>query len=125
MTTVLSQENPYRFYEVVFLVHPDHSDQVKSMVEGYQKMVFSTGGSVSRVEDWGRRQLAYPIHKVHKAHYVLMNIQTTADGIQELRLKLEQSDFVLRNLILQMNSAVSEPSLLMNPDEAYDVSLED
>lgn len=123
--SVITSQDAYRFYEVVFLVHPDHSDQVKSMIDGYQKMVLATGGSVSRVEDWGRRQLAYPVAKVHKAHYVLMNISTTAEGIQELRLKLEQSDFVLRNLILQMSSEITEPSLLMSPDEAYDVSLED
>lgn len=125
MSAVANPAVSYRYYEIVFLVHPDHSDQVKSMIDRYQKLVHSTGGSVSRLEDWGRRQLAYPIQKVHKAHYVLMNVKTTVEGIQEFRTLLGQSDTVLRNLILQTPSEVIEPSLIMNPDETYDVSLDD
>ncbi len=125
MSAVADLAVSYRYYEIIFLVHPDHSDQVKSMIDRYEKLVQSTGGSISRLEDWGRRQLAYPISKVHKAHYVLMNVKTTVEGIQEFRTLLEQSDSVLRNLILQIPSEVTEPSLIMNPDEAYDVSLDD
>ncbi len=125
MSAVASLAVSLRYYEIVFLVHPDHSDQVKAMIERYQKLILSTGGSVSRLEDWGRRQLAYPIKKVHKAHYVLMNIKTTVEGIKEIRTLLEQSDSVLRNLILQSSSEVTEPSLIMSPDETYDVSLDD
>jgi len=125
MSAVANPAVSYRYYEIVFLVHPDHSDQVKSMIDRYQKLVHTTGGSVDRLEDWGRRQLAYPIKKVHKAHYVLMNVKTTVEGIKEFRTLLEQSDSVLRNLILQTPSEVIEPSLIMNPDETYDVSLDD
>ncbi len=125
MSAVIHPAVSQRYYEIIFLVHPDHSDQVKAMIDRYQKLILSTGGSISRLEDWGRRQLAYPIKKVHKAHYVLMNVKTTVDGIQELRNLLEQSDSVLRNLILQIPSEITEPSLIMNPDETCDVSLED
>lgn len=125
MTSTNVADSAFRYYEIVFLVHPDHSDQVKNMIDRYQKIVCSVGGSVSRLEDWGRRQLAYPIKKVHKAHYVLMNVKTTVEAIHELRTILEQSDYVLRNLILQTATEVSEPSLIMHPDETYDVSLDD
>ncbi len=125
MSAVTCPAVSFRYYEIVFLVHPDHSDQVKAMIDRYQKLIQVTGGSISRLEDWGRRQLAYPIKKVHKAHYVLMNVKTTVEGIQEFRTLLEQSDSVLRNLILQISSEISEPSLIMSPDETYDVSLDD
>jgi len=114
-----------RHYEIVFLVHPDQSDQVKNMIDRYQKMIQESGGSVSRLEDWGRRQLAYPIKKVHKAHYVLMNVTTTPAVINELRDSFRHSDSVLRDLILQMPHEVKEPSAILNPDDSYETSLED
>ncbi|MBM4222619.1 MAG: 30S ribosomal protein S6 [Gammaproteobacteria bacterium] len=115
----------FRHYEIVFLVHPDHSDQVKAMIDRYQKLITSVGGSITRLEDWGRRQLAYPIKKVHKAHYVLMNVTTSVEVVDELRELLRHSDSVLRHLILQLASEVTEPSFIMNPDETYDVSLDE
>jgi small subunit ribosomal protein S6 len=125
MTEVKLQSTAFRHYEIVFLVHPDQSDQVKSMIERYQKMIHESGGSVSRLEDWGRRQLAYPIKKVHKAHYVLMNVTTTSAVINELRDSFHHSDSILRDLILQMPHEVKDASPILNPDDSYETSLED
>lgn len=114
-----------RHYEIVFLVHPDQSDQVKGMIDRYQKIILDAGGSISRLEDWGRRQLAYPIKKVHKAHYVLMNITSTAEVVSQLRDMFRHSDSVLRNLILQVPHEVKDASPILNPDDSYETSLED
>ena len=99
-----------RHYEIVFLVHPDQSEQVPAMIERYKGMIASGGGHVHRLEDWGRRQLAYPLAKVHKAHYVLMNIETDQKALDELTGAFRFSDAVLRHLVVSMDSAVTEPS---------------
>ena len=94
-----------RHYEIVFLVHPDQSEQVGAMVERYRSMIETTGGTIHRLEDWGRRQLAYPIHKVHKAHYVLMNIECDQPTLNELTSAFRFNDAVLRHLIVAMKKA--------------------
>src|SRR5579871_44730 len=99
-----------RHYEIVFLVHPDQSEQVPAMVERYKSMIANGGGAVHRFEDWGRRQLAFPIAKVHKAHYVLMNIESDQKTLNELTGAFRFSDAVLRHLVVQMDAAVTEPS---------------
>ena len=99
-----------RHYEVVVLVHPDQSEQVPAMLERYKGMVTAGGGAVHRVEDWGRRQLAYPIAKVHKAHYVLMNIETDQKTLAELNGAFRFSDAVLRHLVTSESKAITEPS---------------
>ncbi len=99
-----------RHYEIVILVHPDQSEQVPAMIERYKGMISTGGGQVHRVEDWGRRQLAYPIAKVHKAHYVLMNIESDQKTLGELTGAFRFSDAVLRHLVVAMNAAVTEPS---------------
>src|SRR5579862_4774647 len=99
-----------RHYEVVFLVHPDQSEQVPAMIERYKSMIAAGGGHVHRLEDWGRRQLAYPIAKVHKAHYVLMNIETDQKTLDELTGAFRFSDAVLRHLVVSMDAAVTEAS---------------
>jgi small subunit ribosomal protein S6 len=99
-----------RHYEIVVLVHPDQSEQVPAMLERYKGMVTGGGGAVHRVEDWGRRQLAYPITKVHKAHYILMNIETDQKILAELTGAFRFSDAVLRHIVIGMDAAVVEPS---------------
>jgi small subunit ribosomal protein S6 len=99
-----------RHYEIVVLVHPDQSEQVPAMLERYKGMVTATGGAVHRVEDWGRRQLAYPLAKVHKAHYVLMHVETDQATLAELTGAFRFSDAVLRHLVVSMDEAVIEPS---------------
>ncbi|MEO6078858.1 MAG: 30S ribosomal protein S6 [Steroidobacteraceae bacterium] len=99
-----------RHYEIVVLVHPDQSEQVPAMLERYKGMVTASGGTVHRVEDWGRRQLAYPIAKVHKAHYILLNIETDQATLTELTGSFRFSDAVLRHLVASMDAAVTEPS---------------
>lgn len=99
-----------RHYEIVVLVHPDQSEQVPAMLERYKGIVTAGGGTVHRVEDWGRRQLAYPIAKVHKAHYILMNIETDQKALAELNGSFRFSDAVLRHLVVGMDEAVIEPS---------------
>jgi small subunit ribosomal protein S6 len=99
-----------RHYEIVFLVHPDQSEQVPAMVEKYQGMVTGTGGTVHRNEDWGRRQLAHPIHKAHKAHYVLMNVECGQEAIEEIRSAFRFNDAVLRHLIIAREKAITEAS---------------
>jgi small subunit ribosomal protein S6 len=101
-----------RHYEVVFLVHPSQSEQVGAMVERYRGNLEKRGGIVHRLEDWGRRPLAYPINKVHKAHYVLMNVECDQEGIDELESAFRFNDAVLRNLILRRDAAVTEASPL-------------
>ena len=107
-----------RHYEVVFMVHPDQSEQVPAMLERYKGMVTAGGGSVHRVEDWGRRQLAYPIAKVHKAHYVLMNIECDNETLKELEHSFKFSDAVLRHLIVSMPKAHTAPSPMMREEKS-------
>src|SRR5579872_4196656 len=99
-----------RHYEIVFLVHPDQSEQVPAMIERYKGMIAAGSGRVHRLEDWGRRQLAYPLAKVHKAHYVLMNIETDQKTLDELTGAFRFSDAVLRHLVVSMDAAVTEAS---------------
>ncbi|WP_295388880.1 30S ribosomal protein S6 [uncultured Thiodictyon sp.] len=106
-----------RHFEVVFLVHPSQSEQVPAMVERYRGNLEKRGGVVHRFEDWGRRPLAYPINKVHKAHYVLMNVECDQEAIDELESAFRFNDAVLRNLILRRDAAVTEPSPLMKTGE--------
>jgi small subunit ribosomal protein S6 len=109
-----------RHYEVVFLVHPDQSEQVPSMIERYRSGIETKGGAIHRLEDWGRRQLAYPIQKVHKAHYVLMNIECNAEALEELENAFRFNDAVLRNLVLKRKHAVTEPSPLARSQDDRD-----
>ena len=99
-----------RHYEIVILVHPDQSEQVPAMIERYKGMISAGGGQMHRLEDWGRRQLAFPITKVHKAHYVLMNIECDQKTLGELTGAFRFSDAVLRHLVVAMNAAVTEAS---------------
>jgi small subunit ribosomal protein S6 len=99
-----------RHYEIVFLVHPDQSEQVPAMVEKYQGMVTGSGGAIHRTEDWGRRQLAHPINKIHKAHYVLMNVECNQDALAEIKAAFKFNDAVLRNLVLVRDQADTEAS---------------
>lgn len=107
-----------RHYEVVFLVHPDQSDQVPGMIDRYKQLIEKDGGSVHRLEDWGRRQLAYPINKIHKAHYVLMNIECDQVAHDELVSAFKFNDAVIRNMILRRDEAVTEASPLAKSDDA-------
>lgn len=102
-----------RHYEVVFLVHPDQSDQVPGMVERYTQIIKDSGGSVHRLEDWGRRQLAYPINKIHKAHYILMNIECSGEALEEITTLFRYNDAIIRNLVMKMNGPVTEESLIL------------
>ena len=109
-----------RHYEIVFLVHPDQSDQVPAMLKKYAGIISKNGGQIHREEDWGRRQLAYPINKIHKAHYILMNIECGKDVIDELSSNFKFNDAVIRNMILKRKSAVSEKSSILLDDEEGD-----
>jgi len=106
-----------RHYEIVFLVHPDQSEQVPAMIERYKGMIAAGDGAVHRLEDWGRRQLAFPIAKVHKAHYVLMNVETDQKVLAELIGAFRFSDAVLRHLVVAMDEAVTEPSPMAKAEE--------
>lgn len=106
-----------RHYEIVFLVHPDQSEQVPAMVERYKEMVTSRGGQIHRFEDWGRRQLAYPINKIHKAHYVLLNIECNQEALDELNNAFKFNDAVIRNLVLSRDEAITETSPLLKKEE--------
>lgn len=106
-----------RHYEIVFLVHPDQSDQVSSMIKRYKTLIKQNEGTIHRLEDWGRRQLAYPIDNVHKAHYVLMNIECDKPTIDELENSFRFNDAVIRNLILKKDEAVTDPSPMMKGHE--------
>ncbi|HSG24429.1 MAG TPA: 30S ribosomal protein S6 [Azonexus sp.] len=107
-----------RHYEVVFIVHPDQSEQVPAMIERYKTLVTATTGKIHRLEDWGRRQLAYPIQKVHKAHYVLMNIECDGKTLEELEHAFKFNDAVLRHLTMKMKHAVTTPSPMMKDEKA-------
>ena len=106
-----------RHYEIVFLVHPDQSEQVPAMVERYKGIVGADGGKVHRLEDWGRRQLTHTIAKAHKAHYVLMNVECTKRALDELNDAFRFSDAILRHLVIARNEAVTEPSPLARSGE--------
>ena len=99
-----------RHYEVVFMVHPDQSEQVRGMMDRYRQMIERGGGAVHRMEDWGRRQLAYPIAKIHKAHYVLMNVEVDAETLEELESAFRFNDAVIRNLIIRRQNPITETS---------------
>ena len=111
-----------RHYEVVFLVHPDQSEQVPAMIDRYRAGVEAKGGTIHRLEDWGRRQLAYPINKIHKAHYVLMNIECDGEALRELESAFRFNDAVLRNLIINRTRAITEPSSLGKSQDSRDDS---
>ncbi|OGO91199.1 MAG: 30S ribosomal protein S6 [Coxiella sp. RIFCSPHIGHO2_12_FULL_42_15] len=106
-----------RHYEIVFMVHPDQSAQVPAMIERYQNIITRESGKVHRLEDWGRRQLAYSINKVHKAHYILMNIECGDEDLRELENAFRYNDAVLRNLILARDGAMTGPSVMMKAGE--------
>ncbi len=106
-----------RHYEIVLLVHPDQSEQVSAMVERYTNTVKESGGQIHRLEDWGRRQLAYPINKVHKAHYVLLNIECDQKIVDELCEAFRYNDAVIRNIIIRRDKAITEESLLAKSAE--------
>ena len=107
-----------RHYEIVFIVHPDQSEQVPAMVERYRTMVTAKNGVIHRLEDWGRRQLAYPIQKVHKAHYVLMNIECDQEVLDELEHAFKFNDAVLRHLTIKTKAAVTIPSAMMREEKS-------
>lgn len=102
-----------RHYEIVIMVHPDQSEQVPAMLERYRAMINASGSTIHRLEDWGRRQLAYPINKIHKAHYILMNIECDAETLEQLSSAFRFNDAVIRNLIIKRDEAITEPSLLI------------
>ena len=107
-----------RHYEIVFIVHPDQSEQVPAMVERYKTMITEAGGTIHRLEDWGRRQLAYPINKIHKAHYVLMNIEATPEVVEEIETAFRFNDAVLRHLTIKTKHAVTEASPMMKDEKS-------
>lgn len=111
-----------RHYEIVFLVHPDQSEQVPAMIERYTAMIKETKGAVHRLEDWGRRQLAYPINKIHKAHYVLMNIECDGETLAELENTFRFNDAVIRNAVIRREEAVTEASPLAKSNEKEEVA---
>ncbi|UAA38246.1 30S ribosomal protein S6 [Paraneptunicella aestuarii] len=106
-----------RHYEIVFMVHPDQSEQVPGMIERYTGILTADGGKIHRLEDWGRRQLAYPIEKLHKAHYVLINAEATSEAVDELETAFRFNDVVLRNMIMRTKNAVTEPSPMANDNK--------
>ena len=107
-----------RHYEVVFIVHPDQSEQVPAMIERYQALLKTNSGNIHRLEDWGRRQLAYPIQKIHKAHYVLMNIECDQKTLEELETSFKFNDAVLRHLTFATKDAVTSPSPMMKEEKS-------
>ncbi len=106
-----------RHYEIVFMVHPDQSEQVPGMIERYTQIIEKDGGKVHRLEDWGRRQLAYTINKVHKAHYVLMNVEASLEAMDELTTIFRYNDAVIRNLVIKMDEADTSESLIMKAEK--------
>lgn len=107
-----------RHYEIVFLVHPDQSEQVPAMTERYRTLITENNGSIHRLEDWGRRQLAYPINKIHKAHYVLMNIECNAETLAELESIFRFNDAIIRTMTIRRDEAVTEASFLSKENES-------
>ena len=106
-----------RHYEIVFLVHPDQSEQVPAMIERYRNMIEGANGTIHRLEDWGRRQLAYQIQKIHKAHYVLMNIECNQETLDELENGFRFNDAVIRNMVIRRKSAITEPSAMVQTED--------
>ncbi len=106
-----------RHYEIVFMVHPDQSEQVPGMIERYSNTITKDGGSVHRLEDWGRRQLAYPIAKVHKAHYILMNVEASNEAMDELTTTFRYNDAVIRNLVIRRDEPVVAESPIMKAEK--------
>jgi small subunit ribosomal protein S6 len=106
-----------RHYEIVFLAHPDQSEQVPAMIERYRAMIEKNGGAIHRLEDWGRRQLSYPIKKLHKAHYVMMNIECDNEALDALKHAFRYNDAILRNLILQRDAAITDVSAMLRSEE--------
>ncbi|GLT16227.1 30S ribosomal protein S6 [Vibrio zhanjiangensis] len=106
-----------RHYEIVFMVHPDQSEQVAGMIERYTGSITEAGGTIHRLEDWGRRQLAYPINKLHKAHYVLMNVEADQAVIDELETAFRFNDAVIRNMIMRTKAAITEQSIMLKQRE--------
>jgi len=106
-----------RHYEIVFMVHPDQSEQVAGMIERYTGSITEAGGTIHRLEDWGRRQMAYPINKLHKAHYVLMNVEAGQEVMDELETAFRFNDAVLRNMIMRTKGAVTEQSIMLKQKE--------
>ncbi|HEU0186910.1 MAG TPA: 30S ribosomal protein S6 [Gallionellaceae bacterium] len=111
-----------RHYEIVFIVHPDQSEQVPAMIERYRTLVTGKNGQIHRLEDWGRRQLAYPIQKIHKAHYVMMNIECDQETLGELEHAFKFNDAVLRHLTVKMKNAVTAPSAMMREEKSRTVT---
>ncbi len=107
-----------KHYEIIFIVHPDQSEQVPAMIERYTNIIESKNATLHRLEDWGRRQLAYPINKVHKAHYVLMNIESNKDVIDEISEAFRFNDAVIRHLIIKQRKAITEPSPMLKSKDA-------
>lgn len=114
-----------RHYEIVFMVHPDQSAQVPAMLERYRSLIESASGTIHRLEDWGRRQLAYPINKIHKAHYVLMNIECDQPTLDELESGFRFNDAVLRSLTIRKEEAITEPSPMAREEQAESVEIRD
>ncbi|GGK27749.1 30S ribosomal protein S6 [Aliivibrio fischeri] len=114
-----------RHYEIVFMVHPDQSEQVAGMIERYTGSITEAGGTIHRLEDWGRRKMAYPINKLHKAHYVLMNVESEQAVIDELETAFRYNDAVLRNMIMRTKAAITEPSVMMKAKEERSAKRED
>ncbi|MDA8738931.1 30S ribosomal protein S6 [Luminiphilus sp.] len=106
-----------RHYEIIFMVHPDQSEQVPGMIERYSNVITKDGGQMHRLEDWGRRQLAYHINKIHKAHYVMMNVEATNEAMEELTTTFRYNDAVIRNLVIRRDEAVTEESLIMKSEK--------
>ena len=107
-----------RHYEIVFIVHPDQSEQVPAMIDRYKSIINAQGGQIHRLEDWGRRQLAYPIQKLHKAHYVLMNIECNGETLAELEHGFKFNDAILRHLTIKMKRAITTPSPMMKEEKS-------
>jgi small subunit ribosomal protein S6 len=107
-----------RHYEIIFIVHPDQSEQVPAMIDRYKGMVMGRNGRIHRLEDWGRRQLSYPIQKVHKAHYVLMNVECDQEALEEMGHAFRFNDAVLRHLVIQRDDPVTEPSPMMRQERS-------
>ncbi len=110
-----------RHYEIVFIVHPDQSEQVPAMIERYRSTIAARQGAIHRLEDWGRRQMTFPIAKMHKAHYVLMNIECDQETLDELEHSFKFNDAVLRHLTVQMKAAVTAPSPMMKDEKSRSV----
>lgn len=110
-----------RHYEIVFMVHPDHSDQVPDMIERYRQIIINSNGKINRLEDWGRRQLAYPIKKLHKAHYILLNVESVQEAIDELGKAFRFNEAVIRSMVMRSKYAITESSPMVKAkDERRD-----